>query len=118
MSLTPTTPVLAGHPSSLLCVITQGELFALRARADGARAALLQLAARSAPEAITVQAADGRLVEVALHSAIAAAVLRDLFGIDGAPAAAGPQEPAEPAASTAPPRTAWRPTVVKGGQDG
>lgn len=80
--LTPRNPVLSvPDPARVACVVSQGELFSLRGRLDGAIAALRHVAElREASRTVLVQYVDGTTEEMPVHRAVAIAALEQLTG--------------------------------------
>ena len=131
MDLTPKKPVLAGDPSKLMCLISQGELFGMRGQLDGCIAVLHQIAALQEQSMAPMALADGAQAIVPTQCAMAMVALSHIFrvGFYSAPEspAAPPGEvetvaPAaevsqpQPPADAPPQRRAWTPTVVGGSQ--
>lgn len=128
MDLTPKNPVIAGEPSKLMCMVSQGELFHMRGQLDGCIAVLHQIAALQEQSMAPITLSDGAQAIVPTQCAMAMTALSHLFGVGffstPAEAADGPEAP-PPAEQVAPPqppaeeppaRRPWKPTVVSGGK--
>ncbi len=125
MELTPRQPVNAGDASNLMCIVTQHELFGMRATIDSCVAVLHQIAAQQGQAVVKFELADGQQIVVPTQTALAMAGLQHIFGVQWNAAEVVPEEmvvtpPAEPESvpEQVPARAAWKPTLVQGGKNG
>ena len=123
MELTPKVPVNAGDAPNLMCIVTQSELFGMRATIDSCLAVLHQIAAQQGQGVAKFELANGQEVVVPTQTALAMAGLQHIFGVQWNAAEKIPEEttvapPMEPenVPEQAPVRTAWKPTLVQGGK--
>ena len=130
--MTPQTPVTnVPDPGGIMCVISQGELFQLRAMLDSCHAVLHQIAAYQQQAMARFEMEGGHAV-VPTQCAMAMTALSHVFGVEYRPASAeemreaaglpevpptaGPEPVPQPTPEEAPPRRAWKPSVIAGGK--
>ena len=130
--MTPQTPVTnVPDPHNIMCVIRQGELFQMKAMLDSCYAVLSQIAAYQQQAMARFEMEGGHAV-VPTQCAMAMTALSHVFGVEYRPAsaeemreAAGlpevpptaePEPVPQPTPEEAPPRRAWKPSVIAGGK--
>jgi hypothetical protein len=129
VELTPKKFVVAGNaPANLMCIVTQHELFQMRATIESCHAVFHQIAGQQGHSTAHFDLADGKRVVVPTQTAIAMAALTHIFGVEWnavQPPADEmsveiPEEPVPeaPQETAPPPRAAWKPTLVQGGKNG
>ena len=132
MNLTPRKPVMAGDPSKLMCVISQAKLFQMQGQLEGCFATLQQIAALQEQSMASIAQTDGAQAVVPTQCAMAMTALSHVFGVEYRPASAeemreaaglpevpptaGPEPVPQPTPEEAPPRRAWKPSVIAGGK--
>jgi hypothetical protein len=128
MELTPKTFVVAGDAPNLMCIVSQHELFSMRATIESCQMVLHQIATQQGQSVSHFDLADGKRVVVPTQAALAMSALTHIFGVEWN-ATEGSQPPVDelpakvptpevPEEPVLPARTAWKPTLVQGGKNG